>query len=359
MEEAQALQQRASSLGSRLNAARSNATLGDLRGSLGRLDSVLSVMPAALDEVRRGGYVYKGFLEKKIDVLRQQWQGLRTRIDTEAAQQGRILSQQADMLQQRLSALGIAPAAPALDALERDIVALEGKVSDTANALSNQFNTIEQNAQQTDQQIKGLKWLLDHVAAASFRLRQGENAIEAVGAQYLIDGEKDGPRGFLFVTDQRLLFEQCEDVATKKFLFITTASEHTQKLLVDVPIGAVERAAPSERGALMFKKEILECSFTGADLSRAVFKLDADSETWAALIGRVRSGDIAGEHVGAVAAAPAAGAPAGAAGAVAAAALAAAVPDLPSKCPTCGAQLPELMRGQISLTCEFCGAVVR
>ena len=55
--ERQQLTQRASSLGSRLNAARSKATLGDLRGSLGRLDSILSAMPAALEKVRRGGYV--------------------------------------------------------------------------------------------------------------------------------------------------------------------------------------------------------------------------------------------------------------------------------------------------------------
>ena len=125
VEEAQALQQRASALGNRLSAARSQATLGDLRGSLGRLDSLLSGMPAALDEVRRGGYLFKGFLEKKIEVLRQQWQGLRVRIDTEAAQQGRILSQQADQMQQRLSALGGSPSAPLLDVLERRLIAVE------------------------------------------------------------------------------------------------------------------------------------------------------------------------------------------------------------------------------------------
>ena len=116
----------------------------------------------------------------------------------------------------------------------------------------------------------------------------------------------------------------------------------------------MERAAPSERGGFLSRKEILECSLVNADLARAVFKLDADSEAWAALIGKVRSGDIAGEHVGTMAAAAAP-----AAGAAPAVPPPVAVPDLPTKCPTCGAQLPELMRGQISLTCEFCGAVVR
>jgi len=353
-EEREALTQRASSLGGRLSSARSKATLADLRGSLGRLDSILSNMPAALESVRQGGYVYKGYLQKKVDVLREQWQGLRLRIDGEAAQRGRELSAEADRLQSRLSALGVNISAAALDAVERDIVGLEGKVQGVASALDSQFSTIEENAQQTNRQIEAIKALLERVAAATFRLRQGENPIEVVGAQYLTDGEKEGPKGFLYITDQRLLFEQHEKVATKKFLFVTTASESVQKLLIDVPVGAVERAAPSERGGFLSKKEILECSFVNADLSRAVFKLDADSEEWAALIGKVRSGDIAGEHVGAAApAAAAAGAPAPAAPA------AAAVPDLPTKCPTCGATLPELMRGQLSLTCQYCGSVVR
>jgi hypothetical protein len=326
--------------------------LGDLRGSLGQLDSLLSNLPAAIEEVRRGGYVYKGFLEKKAEVLREQWKGLRTRIDQEAAQQGKELSAEADRLQRRLSAMGSRLSTASLDAIERDIVSLEGKVQGVASALDKRFETIEQNAQQTNRQIEGVKALLERIASATFQLRQGENAIEMVGAQYLTDGDKDGPKGFLFVTDQRLIFEQNEKVATKKFLFITTESERVQKLLIDVPIGSVERAAPTERGGFLSKKEILECSFVKADLSQAVFKLSADSDDWAALIGRVRTGDIAGEHVGAPAPTPGAeGAPAPPA--------AAAPADLPTKCPTCGATLPELMRGQVSLTCEYCGSVVR
>jgi hypothetical protein len=344
-QEREALAQRASSLGSRLSGVRSSATLGDIRGSLGRLDSLLAGLPGLLEEARRGGYVYKGYLEKKIEVLRQQWQGLRTRIDSEAAQQGRQLSMEADRLQQRLSAMGTALSAPTLDALERDVGSLESKVRDITSTLESTFGTLESNAQQTEQQVKSSKKVLDQVAAASFRLRQGENIVDAVGAQHLTDGEKEGPKGFLYLTDQRLLFEQNEKVATKKFLFVTTASERVQKLIFEAPVGAVEQARPSERGALMFKKEIMELSLTQGDITRAVLRLEADSEDWSALIGRARSGELAGERVGAAAAAPAA--------------VTASPANVPTKCPTCGATLPELVRGQMSLSCDFCGTVVR
>ncbi len=343
LEERQRLAERANSLSGRLTRVRSDATLGDLRGSLGRLDTLLNNLPAALDEVRKGGYLYKGYLEKKIEVLREQWQGLRARVDSEAAQQGRMLSMEADQLQQRLSMMGGNLVAATLDALERDIASLEGKVQSVAGTLRNLYNTIEQNGQQTERQIKAAKQLLQHIATATFQLRQGENPVEEVEAQYLVDGD-NGPKGFLFLTDQRLIFEQNENVATKKFLFITTASERVQKKLWEVPVGGVAQARPSEKGALMFKKEILELEMSGADIARATLKLGADSESWAALIGRVRGGDIAAEKVGATAAA---------------AEVQATPANVPTKCPTCAAQLPELMRGQTSLRCDYCGTIVR
>lgn len=337
------LSERASRLGQRLSDIRSKAMLGDLRSSLDSLDSTLSGMPAALEEARRGGYVYKAYLEKKVEVLRQQWQGLRTRIDTEAAQQGRWLVQQADSIQQRLSAMGSNLNAPTLDSLERDASALESKVQDTARALEGTFSTLRSNALQTNRQIESLRTVLQRVGGATFRLRPAENIVDVVGAQYLTQGD-EGPKGFLFLTDQRLLFEQNEKVATKKFLFITTESEQVHKLLFEAPIGGV-RPEPSERGALMFKKELLKLSFTGAALSQALLRLEADSETWAALIRRVASGEIESERVGAE---------------MVPAPVQVSTAQIPSNCPTCGAGLTaEIVRGMTSITCEYCGTVIR
>ncbi len=341
--EKERLASQASSLGSQLGSLRSKASMADLRTSVGQLDSTLSGLPAMLAELRQGGYVYRAFLEKKVEVLRQQWTGLRQRIDTEAATQSRILLPQIDAAQARLSAMGSYLNAANLDALERDIQTLGGRVDDALRALEGTFNTIQENARQTDQQLKAIQQVLKQVGEASFRLRQGENVVEAVEAQYLTDGEKEGPKGLLFLTDQRLLFEQKEKVATKKVLFITTASELVQKLVLDLPIGSVEQCQADEKGALMFKKELLRLSLKGADVSQALLRLEADSEPWPALITRVSSGDIAGERVGGAAAAVEPPPPA----------------NVPTKCPTCGATLPELMRGQTSIKCEYCDTVIR
>ncbi len=336
--------QRAEALEKRLTALRSQATLSDLRARLGTLDAALRDLPAALLEVRQGGYIYKAYLEKKVDVLQKQWEGLRQRLDTEAAQQSRMFLEQVDRLQRRLAALGSEFRPADLQVLEKEVSFLEGQVGDVAEALEGTFQTLQGNVQQTQRQIEALRWLLQQIAGASFRLRPEENVVEAVSAQYLTRQEKEGPRGILFLTDQRLIFEQKEDVVTTKFLFIPTEKQRVQKVLLGAPIGAVAEMQAGERGALMFKKELLRLAFSQGDVRQALFRLEADSEAWAAWIGRVRSGDIAGERVGAAAAPIVQASPA----------------QMPECCPTCGAALQvEVVRGMASITCEYCGTVIR
>lgn len=350
-QERETLSTRASSLSSELTRLRSEASLAGLRDSLEDLSGTLSGLPAALEKVRQEGYVYKSYLENKIQVLQEQWRGLGERIDREAAQQGRVLVREADALQRRLSAMGSNLNAAALDAVERDIGALEGKVGDIRSGIAGLFDNVQSNVHQTERQIQRIRWALEQVAEASFRLRTDENVVEAVEAQYLTE-EKDGPEGILYLTDQRIIFEQKEDVATKKFLFITTEKERVQEVLLEAPVGSIEEARPSERRAIVRMKELLQLNLgPQAPVSQAVFQLKEDSEAWQGYIGRVLSGDIDRERVGAEVA------PVEEEVAVEARPAAAAVP---TNCPTCGANITtEIVRGMRSVTCEYCGTVIR
>jgi hypothetical protein len=64
-----------------------------------------------------------------------------------------------------------------------------------------------------------------------------EAAVFAVGVVSLqgSKGSPDDPKGILYLTDQRLIFEQKQEIATKKFLFITTEKQKVQKLVFEVP----------------------------------------------------------------------------------------------------------------------------
>ncbi|MBN1484978.1 MAG: hypothetical protein JXA37_09670 [Chloroflexia bacterium] len=350
------LEQRASTLQDELNRLRNQANMAGLRDRLEDLDSSLSDLPAAMDKLRQQGYVYKGYMENKIEVLREQWQGLGQRIDQEAAQQGRQLAHELDNVQRRLSSMGSRLNEATLASLERESSALASKIESVHSSIAGLFDTIENNASQTRRQLQTIQWTLDQVAEASFRLRVDENVIEATEAQYLTE-EKDGPQGILYLSDQRFIFEQKEDVATKKILFITTEKERVQKVLLEAPIGSIEKAQPREKRALVRMKEQIEITFgPQAPVTLALFQLKTDSDPWQALIGRIISGDIDRERVGA--AAPPA--PAAAKEGVPAPAAEAPAPAAPTACPTCGANITtDIVRGMRSVTCEYCGTVIR
>lgn len=165
----------------------------------------------------------------------------------------------------------------------------------------------------------------------------------AVKARWNQDGKED-PEGILYLTDQRLIFEQKQEVATKKVLFVVTEKETVQQMLLEAPMERIEDVQASKKG-LLGHEDHLDITFAGGEpVSSAAFHLDGqDSNEWQGLIGRAKAGDFDQDR---------------------------AVPidreaeerarAAPSKCPSCGAPITqEVLRGMDSLTCEFCGHVMR
>ena len=184
--------------------------------------------------------------------------------------------------------------------------------------------------------------------------------MEAVPANWKKPGDKDGVEGVLILTDQRLIFEQKEEVATKKMLFITTEKQKVQALQWAVPVTQIEKATGSSRG-LMGKDDFLTITLAegaglagpegqalydemGRPLRTTDLHLKGEKgEAWQAFIGRVKSGEIAKERTVPVDAAAVE-----------------TVANAPTKCPNCGATITQkVMRGQTEINCEFCGSVIR
>ena len=223
------------------------------------------------------------------------------------------------------------------------VATLESKVRAAQSAVGAIYNSIKETFEQTKRQVEEIKWSMDESAEASFQLRPVEDLVLACEAQFL-ETKKDGPKGVLFLTDARLVFEQKEEVATKKVLFIATEKEKLQEVIFDVPVGQIDEMKSSQKG-MLGGKEILELLFAPeADLSGATLRLfGADNEEWAALIGRVKSDDISKERTEPKDEE-----------------VMEAVRSAPTKCPTCGAALSvEIVRGMTEITCEYCGSVIR
>jgi hypothetical protein len=336
----------------RFSSLQNELLLTSINDDIGDIDAAVAALPGNLENIRARGYVFKSYLEKKVETLTAQWQETRPRVAQAVETQQRSLQTDATNVQNTLNRRQSASLA---------LTSLEGKVNAAQSSLRGMYDNLDDNINQTQQQIDDVSWTMQQAEQASYGFLPTEAPVEAVPANWKKPGDNDGVDGVLLLTDQRLLFEQKEEVATKKVLFITTEKQKIQALNWQIPVAQIEQAVGSKKG-FMGKDDFLTvtCSRDGAfqdangsplyvpgvggKMTGMELHLKGETgEAWQGFIGRVKSKEIEKERTVPVDEA-----------AVEAAAAA------PTKCPTCGATLNQtVLRGQTEMKCEFCGSVIR
>lgn len=213
----------------------------------------------------------------------------------------------------------------AVEAEERRIEALAAPLCDPYDALKRAVDKAHEH--------------LDRFAAAKFALAPGEHPWLTAETTWQ-DAPGGAVNGFLYLTDKRVRFEQKETVATKKFLFFTTASEEKHACLLDEPVGNVARSDDSTKG-LVFKDQLVTLSWQNTKWKKTVFDINSgdSAKEWDTYIEELRSGQAAHRMVQARSAAPNAGMPV----------------DAPTVCSACSAALDAPVRGMTTLVCKYCG----
>ncbi len=345
------LRDKLSRLESKLSKLSSRAMFSKLSDETEDIGSNLALLPSKIEGIRAKGYIFKKYLERKAEVLSSHWNELKPRLNEEMRRLGRDLKLEADVVSREISLNRSYLSSPTeieafIERTERKIDDLEDRTRSAEEKLRGMFDTLNTNIRETRKQLDRVEWMQKQLDEASFQLHVEENAIEAVEAEYLEDGKK-GPKGILYLTDQRLLFEQKEKVVVERRLLIFTKKEKVQELLLDIPLNLVEEVIDKEAG-FIFRKELLDLKLrSGAPVREATFKLKADSELWRGWIRRVITGEIEGEEIevareeekkeGEKEEKPRV-----------------------IKCPTCGAIVDKpILRGQVSVECDFCGATFR
>lgn len=349
MEPIQAARSRATSLENTLNSLRTKASLGEVFDDLEDVDSQVNALAPRLMQVRTRGYVFKSGLETELSALQSEWPSARVRVQLDAERQRPFLVTQADRLYSDfVSARGRIESDSdngmgALGAVDSSAQALQRSVDAVLSSLRGMYDSTKGRISKVQADIQKIEQTLRHIDEATFKLFPDEHVIDAIEGQWMQD-EKNGPKGVLLCTDHRLLFEQKEEIATKKVLFITTQKQKVQQLALEAPIGSVKEVKESESGALIFRKDHLDLTFgPDAKVRSAHFILKGDSALWQQLINRVGAGDIERERI--ESARPEA---------------AAAPKAAPTQCPACGARITqEIVRGMKSMKCQFCGTVIR
>jgi predicted nucleic acid-binding Zn-ribbon protein len=342
------------SLKSKVEDLQTDVRLTGIRDELEDMDTQVGGLRPCIQSLREQGYVFGKGLEAKADGFTTQWRALRPRAAYEIERQAPDLERELRPLESQLVQIqGTAnrlAAKPAVDRLESGLDTLEGRVNAVKQNIEGMYDNAKSDVNTFKSGLDRVAEMLKHFAAASaagcFRLLPTEGAVMAVKATYSRDEKMDkaDPEGFLFLTDQRMLFEQNQEIATKKVLFITTEKQKVEKLLLEVPIALVEQVQASKKGLFGHEDHLALTFKSGAPVYQAWFHLDGqDCNEWQTLIGRACSGDFASERAVAIDQAEVDR-----------------VKAAPSQCPNCGAPVNQVvLRGMDSLTCEYCKHVMR
>ena len=338
-----------SALQGRVDSLQKGVRLTNTRDAVEDLQTTVNNLSQRVSDLRTRGYVFGKDMETRSAGFVSQWGSIAPAITSAINQQAANLELALRPLETQITQLTAQinnPTTRSLtDKLQNDVSTLENNVSAAEQEIGGMYDSFSNEVHALTAQIDKIDWTLNQLAEASFQLIATEAGVMAVKAVWIRAGreQKGDPEGVLYLTDQRLIFEQKEEVATKKVLFIATEKEKVQKLELETPVTLIESVTTSKLG--MFKNEDhLEFRFaSGAPVVTAHFHIWQPCEEWQALINRAKSKDFDNDRAVAVDAA-----------------VIAKTKAAPSQCPSCGGIINQvILRGQDSIKCEFCGFVIR
>ena len=346
----QEISEEISALQTRVNDLQASVQLAKSRQAVEELQANVNGMAQRVASLRTRGYVFEKDLEGQAQAFVGSWAllypNLQAQINSESSALVNAL-QPIEMQMPQLAAVAGNPGAARglLATLQSAVGQLESKVTAAENVVDGMYNQFINQINLATRHLEDIEYLLAQLAEATFQLLPTEAGIAAVKAAWCKTGkeQRDDPKGVLYLTDQRLIFEQKEEIATKKVLFVVTEKQKVQGLQLEAPVALVDKLEASKQG-LLKNEDHIEIHFaSGAAAQMAHFHIWQEAATWQALINRARSKDF--DQGRAVAFDQAA---------------VEKVKAAPAQCPSCGSNITKVvLRGMDSIKCEYCGFVIR
>lgn len=333
--------------------------VGDLQGSV-RLtkardavedfQTTVNGLAQRIVTLRTRGYAFEKDMENQAQAFVQSWALLYPNLQSQINVQSSALVNSLRPIEMQMPQLTAAASNPAaarglLGSMQSAVNMLEVKVSATEKTIEGMYDQFNNQVYQFTKHLNEIEYLVTQLAEATFQLLPTEGGIAAIKAVWCKTGkeQKGDPEGVLYLTDQRILFEQKEEIVTKKVLFVVTEKQKVQKLQIECPVTLVDKVDISKQGMLKNEDHIEIRFASGAPVEVAHFHIWQDNATWLQLINRAKSKDF----------------DKGRAVAIDQAAVDK-VKAAPGQCPSCGGNIQQVvMRGMDSLTCEYCGYVIR
>lgn len=318
--------------------------MSDIVREVSSLQSKAHNMQDEVKKVRSRGYAFRSYLENKAQVIERRWDEMKHQVE-------RIIQQESDDLRDEFkeaetlisqgeklvsNETAIARHLPRFESL---VTTLETKIGAAQKRVRGIYADLSSDVSQMTSQINEINWFCDRKDEASFQFLAGEAMFLAAKAEW--DDGKDKPEGFIFLTDQRLVFEQKEKVGKTLGMF---GGKEVHEKRWEVPLSQIEKVEAENKG-LFGGKDMLYFTLGGGAPYGSItveVKGGVDCKFWMKQIQRMMAGETKDER--AIAPDPE---------------LIEKLREAPTECHVCGGKLPIIMAGQNQISCEYCGSTVR
>lgn len=322
-------------------------SLPDISHTVTETTDNLQKLPEQIVRIRQRGYVFASYLEQKRDVLVKRWDDSKRSIQAAVLTEANTFRTEYNRIDSLMIDLGRIVSNPAalesrMPTVKQRVEELESRVQATERKLKTDLGSLPTDIDQTLKQITDITWYLDQKDEASFKFLAGESLFLAAKAEWVETGKgKNDPDGILYLTDQRLVFEQKETVGKTLGLF---GGKKAQEMKWEVPLNLVAEVKAENKGLFGGKDMLYFTLKSGAPFTQITVEVKGGvaCKFWAAQIQRMISGNTKDER--------------------------AIQPDAeeleaikkaPTACPSCGGTLPMLVAGQRQLDCVYCGSTIR
>ena len=310
----------------------------DIVREVSSLGNDIEGLPDAIQQVRSRGYKFRAYLESKIEVMAEKWDDTNDRIETWLDEESADLDDELADAENAYRRLKRRPTESRLEKLTGVLDELETQVEASEEKVQALYEAIQREVATTKTQLGKVNKQLDWLEGSEISLNAGEGLFMAAEAEW--DDNRDKPEGYIFVTDQRIIFEQSE----KKGGMMGFGGKQVKEVLWEVGHDSVEKVIPENRGMMGGNDMMILKLGAGAPYPEIVAEIKGgiEAEYWAQQVNRAAKGYITQES--AVEPDPE---------------LIERLQNAPTACPNCGGVLPKLTAGATQVTCEYCGTAIR
>jgi hypothetical protein len=337
-------------LQSKISSFQESVQLTEARDAIEDVQTNVKGLAQRIINLRTRGYIFEKDLEGQAQAFVESWAQLYPSLQSQINLQSSMLTNSLRPIERQmpqLASLANNPTAARrlLASLQSAVGQVESKVTAAEQAIDGMYDQFKNQVYAATKHLNDIEYLVTQLAEACFQLLPTEAGIAATKAVWCKTGkeQKGDPEGVLYLTDQRVIFEQKEEIATKKVLFVVTEKQKVQELRIEAPVALVDKVETCKQGMLKNEDHIEIRFLSGASVQVAHFHIWQVNTAWQALINRARSKDF--DKGRAVALDQAA---------------VDKVRAAPAQCPACGSNIATVvLRGMDTIKCEYCGFMIR